>query len=401
MKKIIKIISFIFILSLLSGCYNYKEINDYAIVSGISIDKNEKESVNKYDVGIQIMNAKKDDESDSSTITTYKATGKTIYDALEKIMLDSPKELYLGHNEVVVISEELLKEEDPLNYMDYFLRDSEAEKDAVVMVSKNTKAYNVLRIITPLETIPTKNLRATLSVADNFSGILTVVTIDEFISDLANKKTEAIIPSVKITGKIKDGEKMENIAESNPEAKLSFDTLAYFKDNKLKGYLNSNESVGYNFLANIAKETYLNVKCDDKDYATLRITKSNFKEILYYENEKPVVNIKSKIDANLLEYNCKDDFLKDEESMKNLENKAKKRVNKLMKQTIHKLYNKEKSDVLKYQKKFFAKKYYETKKLNYNGKDIIENISFKFNTTISIKSTELSVKSVREENNYE
>ena len=111
MKKIFNTIVFIIIIFTLSGCFNYKEINDYAIVSGISIDENKEKSVNKYKVGIQIMNAKKDEESDSSLITFYEASGKTIYDALEKIMLDSPKELYLGHNEVVVISEELLKKE--------------------------------------------------------------------------------------------------------------------------------------------------------------------------------------------------------------------------------------------------------------------------------------------------
>ena len=69
MKKIFNAIVFIIILFTLSGCFNYKEINDYAIVSGISIDENKEKSVNKYKVGIQIMNAKKDEESDSSLIT--------------------------------------------------------------------------------------------------------------------------------------------------------------------------------------------------------------------------------------------------------------------------------------------------------------------------------------------
>ena len=401
MKKIFKITIFIIILFTLSGCFNYKEINDYAIVSGISIDKNKEKSVNKYKVGIQIMNAKKDEESDSSLITFYEASGKTIYDALEKIMLDSPKELYLGHNEVVVISEELLKKENPLNYLDYFMREPGSEKDSAVMVSKEKDASSILKVITPLETLPSKNLRSTLSVADNFSGILTVVTIDEFISDLSNSKTEAIIPSVKIKGKINKGEKMDNIKESNPNTKLTFDTLAYFKNNKLKGYLSANESVGYNFLANVAKETYVNIKCDSKNYATLRLVNSNFKENLYYENNNPIVNIKTKIDADLLEYNCKSDFLNNDKVIKKLEIKAKNRVNTLMNKTIDKLYVKEKADVLKYAEKFYSKKYKETKKLGYENKDILNKISFKFNTNVQIKSTELSIKSVRKENSYE
>ena len=132
MKKIIKLIVIFSILFFLSGCQNYMEINNYAIVSGISIDKSESDK-EMYTVGIQIMNAKKDEESDNSLITFYKSDGNTIFEALQKIMLDSPKELYLGHNEVVVISEELLKEKSPLNYLDYFMRHSKVEKDSFVM----------------------------------------------------------------------------------------------------------------------------------------------------------------------------------------------------------------------------------------------------------------------------
>lgn len=401
MKKIFKITIFIIILFTLSGCFNYKEINDYAIVSGISIDENKEKSVDKYKVGIQIMNAKKDEESDSSLITFYEASGKTIYDALEKIMLDSPKELYLGHNEVVVISEDLLKKENPLNYLDYFMRDPESEKDAAVMVSKEKDASSILKVITPLETLPSKNLRSTLSVADNFSGILTLVTIDEFISDLSNPMVEAIIPSVKIEGKVNKGEKTDNIKESDPNTKLTFDTLGYFKNNKLKGYLSTNESVGYNFLANLPKESYVNVKCDDKNYATIRINNNNFKEKFYYDNKKTVVKVKIKVNADLLEYNCKTDFLNDKKVIKKLESKAKARINKLMSETTNKLYKEDKADALKYAEKFYLKKYSETKKLGYKNKDILDKITFKFNTNVQIKSTELSIKSVRKENGYE
>ena len=39
MIKKIKLIIIFFIIILLTGCQNYQEINNYAIVSGISIDK--------------------------------------------------------------------------------------------------------------------------------------------------------------------------------------------------------------------------------------------------------------------------------------------------------------------------------------------------------------------------
>ena len=68
MKNVFKILILIITLFSLSGCFNYKEINEYAIVSGISIDQKENDP-SKYEVGIQIMNAKKDEESENSLNT--------------------------------------------------------------------------------------------------------------------------------------------------------------------------------------------------------------------------------------------------------------------------------------------------------------------------------------------
>lgn len=398
MKMKIKLILCILAIFILSGCNNYQEINHYAIVSGISIDKNEKDE-NKYEVGIQIMNAKKDEEADNSLITFYKSSGNTIYEALQKIMLDSPKQLYLGHNEVVVISDALLKEKDPLNYLDYFMRDSKIEKDSLVMIAKEDKAYNVLKIITPLETIPSRNLKSTLSVADNYSGTLTMVTIDEFISDLSEIGKEAILPAVSIEGKVKEGETMDNISKSDPNAKLKFDTLGYFKNNKLLDYLSGDESTGYNFLANTPNETYINVKCDDKNYASIKVSKSKLKEKLFFQNKKPKISINTEVEANLLEYNCNADFIKNENQIKELEKKLSNKITKMMKKTTNKLYIEQKSDALKYGAKFYEEKYKEMKKYNLKKNDIVNLISFDFKTKVNIESIELSVRSVKENKN--
>ncbi len=400
MKKIIKLILLIIIIINLSGCYNYKEINDYAIVSGVSIDLDSKDE-NKYKVGVQIMNAKKEEESDNSLITFYESSGKTIYEALETIMLDSPKQLYLGHNEVIVIGENLLRKKNPLEYLDYFMRDAKTEKKSLVMVAKEKNAYDVLKIITPLETISSKNLLSTLGVSDNYSGILTIIKIDEFIKDIANPLVEPIIPAISVTGDVKEGEKMDNVKKSDPDAKLSFDTLAYFKNNKLAGYLTDDESVGYNFLAKTPKETYINIKCDNNNYATIRVTNSNIKEKVYYKNKIPTILVNANIQADVLEYNCKADFLNDSKKIKSIEKKSANKIKKLMEKTINKLYTKEKSDALKYVKKFKAKKYKQTKLYNYSKDDILNKIKFNLNVKVKIKSTELSIKSIRKESKYE
>ena len=267
------------------------------------------------------------------------------------------------------------------------------------MIAKESKAYEILKIITPLETIPSRNLKATLSVSDTYSGTQSIVTIDEFISDLESKGSDAILPAVSITGDKKDGDKMDNIKESDPKTKLRFETLGYFKDNKLSGYLSSDESLGFNFLADTPNQTYISVKCDSKNYATVSVNNAKLEEELSLKNGKPKANIKLNVEVDLLEYNCKADFAENDNKIKELEKKLNKKIENTLKNTVDKLYKEEKTDVLKYGSKFYEQKYKLMKKYSIKKEDIRENIRFNFNVKSKINSVELSVRSVKENKN--
>lgn len=399
MKKI-KVFIFLIMILLLTGCYNYKEINDYAIVSAISIDESKKEN-KKYTIGIQIMNAKKDEESDSSSIAFYKSDGNTVYECMQKILLDLPKEIYLGHNEVVILSDELLKKESPLNFLDYFLRDSEIEKDSLVIISREENAYDILKIITPLETIPSRNLKETIKVADDFKGTLSAITLDEFIAGLSNNGEDPILPSVKISGKVDKGKQTKNVSQSDPNAKIKLSTLGYFENSKLKGFLSEEEEEGYKILSNTSNGTYINVKCDDKNYATIRIKSSKTKENLTFKDNKPYVKLNNKISARLIEYNCKIDFLKDDKKIKKLEKDSSKKAKKLITKAINKLYKENNSDALMYGEKFYGRKNSDLKKLNIKEKDIKKIVSFSLKTSVKIEKIGLTIKSIKEVSRHE
>ena len=395
MNKVIKLLILLLMIIPLCGCYDYKEINDYAIVSGVSIDKSEKEN-KKYTVGIQIMNAKKDEEEDASSIAFYKSNGDTIYECLEQILLDLPKELYLGHNEVVILSDKLLKKEPALNFLDYFIRESEVEKDSLVIVSKDNKAYDVLKIITPLEAIPSTNLKETIKVSDGFEGTLSAITLDEFISSLSNDGEDPVLPSVKIAGKTSKGEKNDNVTKSDPDAKLTLSNMAYFENGKLKGFFTKEEEEGYKILSNTANGTYINVLCDRKNYATIKIKSAKTKEELSVSNNNLLVKINTNVNGKLSEYNCKADFLKNKKYVKKLESLASKKAQKLALKAINKLYKENTADALKYGEKFYSMKYKLLKKNNIKEKNVKKLVNFKISSNVKIDRLGLSIKSLKE-----
>ena len=91
MKKII--ISLI-LLFCLTGCWNYKELNDYSIISGIAIDKSDDE----YEVSILISNSSKTSSSETSSkpnVVVYTGRGDSIVAATKDIGLIRQKNYIL------------------------------------------------------------------------------------------------------------------------------------------------------------------------------------------------------------------------------------------------------------------------------------------------------------------
>ena len=108
MKKI-KILIVLMFITLTTGCWQYTELNDLALVTGIGIDK-EKDD---YLLSVQIINVRKQTKNfagnEETPVTVFDATGKTLGEALNKISLELSHELYFGHIDMVVIGEETAK----------------------------------------------------------------------------------------------------------------------------------------------------------------------------------------------------------------------------------------------------------------------------------------------------
>ena len=119
MKKI-KILLVTIIIFISTGCSNYRELTKLAITSAIGINKTE----DGYELIIQVINTQKtgsdaNASSDTPKFIVYKKKGRTIQEALRNIILESPRRLYVNHMALLVISEEVAKD-DMDNIIDLF-----------------------------------------------------------------------------------------------------------------------------------------------------------------------------------------------------------------------------------------------------------------------------------------
>jgi spore germination protein KC len=191
MKKIIILL----LPFLLTGCWNYRELNDMAIASAIAI----KRENDKFVVSVQIMNSKKGSSSgssstggDSTPISVLTAEGETIHEAIRNISLISPRQVYIGHMDLLVLDEKIAY--NGINeIIDFFMRDPESRKQFKVIISKNNDPGELIKILTPLENIPSKDLVAGLKTSNKIKSSIIEVIYDELLSNIYSEGFEAVL----------------------------------------------------------------------------------------------------------------------------------------------------------------------------------------------------------------
>ena len=346
MKKILILIS---LLLIISGCYNYKELNNYAIVTAISIDKAKK----GYEVSIDVSNYQTNDEKRSNAI--YSGVGKTIDEAFREIELILPKEIYIGHLSILLISDEVAK--DGIDHiLNYFLQKSDSQKNFFIALSKDCKAKSVLATNSKLSQFPSQNLTNNIKITKKSQGSVSTITFNSLLYKLVNDGTNPTVPSFEI---------------SDNNTKLS--SLGIFKEDKLVSWASEEESIGINILNNNIENLNIKINNESFDIQNLTTTKK-------VNTNKVDINIKAKAISK--------------EQINNP--KIKKNIESEIKQYVLKAINKAKDEdtdifnigLIYYQN--YPNKFNKIK----NWNEYFKNIEFKIKINVDINPNNLVNKSI-------
>ena len=253
-----KIILFLLPLLLLTGCYNYRELTDLAIVSGISVS-----IVNhQYQVMVEVVNPKKQQDTSSSEeadFIIYKKKDVSLQEAFRKVMEESPKKLYGANMNLLIIDENILQEQLPF-ILDFFARSKEFRGEFYVLIGKGD---DILSITTPLENLSSKSIIDSLKANHDFLGYANLVSFHDLLSVYLNPYRELAIPAIRSVGDIEKGDDIKNLEDTERKAYHIIDEVGIFRDNKIVGYLSGIDALTYNLVVGnanrfLAKNTYQN-----------------------------------------------------------------------------------------------------------------------------------------------
>ena len=374
MRKLFLIFPLLFILT---GCYNYHELNDLAIVSAMSISK----SNDSYHIAIQVVNTVKEQDatsSDEPSFITYKASGKSLQKAFSNIIKDTPKKIYGNQMQILIIDEGLARE-GISGILDFLARDPNIRNEFYVAIGRDK---DILDVLTPLDNVSGKNILDKLKASNEDLGIANMVTFNELIANFQNKNIEVALPTIKIEGNRSEDDVKSDLEESFPDKRIVISNLSIFKNNKLLGYLNERESLAYNFIMDNITHAIIVNKYKNSSYISLELINSKTKKDIDIKNKLVKINIKGKASITESNYNIN---LTHEENIKKIEKDLNKNIEKIIKESIDNNASKYSSDIYGFKEmchksypKYYKKVYKEW------DKDLFNNIKVKVKSDIEI-----------------
>lgn len=327
-------------LALTTGCWNRKELNELAIQLATSIDKEGKEYRVATQVVIPSEISSKINSSGMAPVTLFQATAPTMMEAFRKMTESSSRKIYSAHLRVLVIGEEVAKN-GLSEVLDLFSRNPETRTDFYLMVARNTSAMSILETLTMMERIPAENLFYSLDTSAKTWSPTTTVTIEQLIEHLVTEGSSAVLTGVELLGDKEEGKKITNVQEIKPSAHTRFSGLAVFRGDKLAGWLNENQSRGYNYILDNVQSSVGHVKCPSGGLIGLETLRNQTVVKADVVDGEPVITIKI-INVNTVADSECEINLSDPEVIEALEQQSAEKLRGVIEQTI--LYSQKKFD---------------------------------------------------------
>ena len=301
-----KIILLICITSLLTGCWDRRELAKTSIVTGMAVDKGESF---KYKLTIETTEAREMNIKTATGLAPSNVAsleGNTIAELVSKFNIVNATIPIYSHMRLLVVSEELAKN-GMLEFMDFFDRNRQIRDDFSIVIAKaeGGSAGDVLKVNNMYKKSASLKLFTQLTTMQKDWGGAPDVKLNDYTRIYTSGGQAPVVPAVKVVGDPKKGGNVENMKSNVPESEVDVSSLAVLKKGKLAGYASLYEVRDMLFVQGKIKTTTLNATCEDgKNKFGYRITQSKTKVTAKEINGIPNFYIKIKTEGTLEETDC-------------------------------------------------------------------------------------------------
>lgn len=331
-KVLLWAIIFLILLNFISGCWDSNEAEDLAVISLMSFDLIKTDNgTDQWQVSARVMFPGGKEEQDSqssskgaSSEILMKGTGITLQDAVINFMGRLPRKIFYEQGDVKIIGERVAKEKMK-EYTEAALRFPEIRPHSFFLVTKG-EAFKVLQAEPKVTLTLYQEIRRFAVKYAKLSGTSYGVTMTEFSEWILSQDRDAVLPQIKLLYP-QEGEK------TVPKS-IIVEGLAIFRDGKLVGWLNKDETKGYLFLAQKINKAQIAIPVskDEKNF-TYWLTNSTSRIEATLTGDRPSILIK----VNTLGMVSENDGIDlSPEQIKSLEGLASEKIQEFALETVNK-----------------------------------------------------------------
>lgn len=365
----------------LTGCWSSHEVNTLAITVCIGIDKTE----NGYLVSEQVLNPRAIASKKATTespVVLYTAEGSDLAEIIRRFTAQSSRRIYNAHLRMVVFGEDVAKD-GIQNILDYFLRNYEYRNDFYFVIAKNSTANEVLGILTPIESVPGFSMYISLKMSEEKWAAMKSIRIIELVNSIIADGDNPVLTGIEISQDEISPESTDILKQSGEYKKLKYTGLGAFNKDKLVGWLDEDESKGYNYITDNVKNTIEYADYDSKVKITYEVLNAKSRTKVYFLENKPAIEVKIKIKCIIL--NVEGEFDVSAEENKQVLNKlSASKVKLLCEKALNKAQKELKTDIFGFGEAIHRKypKTWEKLKDDWNDKftDLPVNITVEAET---------------------
>ncbi len=390
MKKII--ITFLMI-STLTGCSNYRDLNEVALIIAVGIDK-PIEQEKGYRVTFQVVNPSAFSNNASSNtglpLINYTIEGDSLFDAYKKSSAIIPRENVVSHLSLIIIGEELAKE-GIYTIFDLFERGKQTRPNMPIYIAKETSAEHLLSLIEPVESNPSKSIISTSENNKKMYGIAEAKPMFEIIEILSSEGKELTITGIRHSNENDEKDASGNLQKINPSV-MEVDGIAIFNKDKLVRWLNGRIARTAQLLLSQAQSTSFPLTCgNNREEKLLTITTRHSKTHLStkVKNGQILLNVRMSLKGEISEANCHLDYT-DPTTIKDLEERLVKDVRSQI-QEVFDLTQKQGTDIFGFGEKLSKSNPTYWKKHKHEWNDLYTEAKLSVKIEASIETTGMRV----------
>lgn len=299
-KTVILVLLSAFVTVLLSGCYNYSDIEDTSAVSGIAVDFAEN---GDYEITAEIISAKSSAEVDVET-KLLKERGRTLSEAVENLKNENGKPVNLSHCQVLFISEEFAKK-GISELFELVLHYSHLRLSSVLAVVDGERADSVFECKIPLYDMVSYGIFDMMKQNNLSNSVFPSAQFYICLNAYESGGCDFVLPVV-------------SVKEENGEKSCRFSGVTVFSEDRKAGDLSLDESRIYMLLMGQPLGEGITVEIEE-GYVTLEIKKLSAAKSVKKVGESFSADITLQTDARVFPENFD---ISDGQSRRALEEKA-------------------------------------------------------------------------------